>query len=187
MLFRERQLLFGRRFSVPERIRDFIVPAATAEKHQGHEPASDDKRKESAKAERDPAMDVHVDIGIRIPDRNHPHGGKHEKDNQHCQKSDSTHTKTLHCHTSVLPVPELIAPLSSREVLLFHSRLALCGEERLVGDEEHHMEMLADSFDILCVARGSYQPPDIDQGFALVHRKPLQLPGQEAVRIFTDL
>jgi hypothetical protein len=74
--------LLRRRFSFPEGVRHLIVSAATAEKHQGHQPASDGKRKERAKAKRDPTVFGHRDARALIPERDRPHACREEDGHQ---------------------------------------------------------------------------------------------------------
>jgi hypothetical protein len=83
----------------PEWIRRFIMSAAAAEKHQRHQSASDDKRKERAQAERDPTMFAHFDAGGLIPECDSPNACTKEYDHQRNQNSDSTLAHTFHSRT----------------------------------------------------------------------------------------
>jgi hypothetical protein len=58
-------------FPLPEWIGRFVVAAAAAEEHERHQPAADQKREESPKPKRDPAMLVH-DVLASVPNERGP-------------------------------------------------------------------------------------------------------------------
>jgi hypothetical protein len=85
-----------RRRSFPKRVRCFIVPAAATDKHQGHQSASDDDRKERAKTKRDPAMFSYLDAGGLIQDQYHPYACGYQYARQCNENNDSTFAHTFH-------------------------------------------------------------------------------------------
>jgi hypothetical protein len=93
------------------------MAAAAAEKHQRHQPATDDKGKERAEAKRDPAVFAHLDIAAGIPDHNGPHAGYDQQGYQGNNDECPAQTEVAHgdyplvcseaCLTSILGASNL--------------------------------------------------------------------------------
>jgi hypothetical protein len=69
-----------------ERVGSVVVTAATAKKHQSHEAAPDQQRKECAKAKRDRAVLTQIGAAAGIPDRDSPDAGDDEEDHRTTNK-----------------------------------------------------------------------------------------------------
>ena len=64
------------------------MTAAAAEKHEGHQTASNEKRKECAETEGDPAVLIHHDVAGGVPYHRCPYASENEQGNENCDKSD---------------------------------------------------------------------------------------------------